>query len=247
MRNIKLVLEYHGAAFFGFQKQPGKPTIQEALEKALSSFLNRKMKIGAASGRTDAGVHAQGQVVHFKTSDRHELWQIQKGLNALLPPSIAVTEIEEVPAGFHARYSARSKVYEYRIWNHSCRSPLLAGRVAHVPYSLQIARMRKAAKRLMGKHNFRSFTSPSAIKKGNHCVRTIKRFEIKRQGDLILICVEADGFLYHMVRNMVGTLLEIGRGKRRPEDMMGILKAKDRRFSGMTAPSEGLTLIRVSY
>ena len=247
MRNIKLVLEYHGSAFFGFQMQPGKPTIQEALEKALSSFFDRKMKIGAASGRTDTGVHAEGQVVHFKTASAHELWQIQKGLNALLPPSIVAKEIAEVPAAFHARYSVRSKVYEYRIWNHSCRSPLLLGRAFHVPYLLNITKMRKAAQAFIGKHDFRSFTSVAAIKKGSSCVRTIKYCQITRQGSLIRICVEADGFLYHMIRNMVGTLLEVGRGKRKSEDIARILKAKDRRLAGMTAPSEGLTLIKVTY
>ena len=247
MRNIKLVLEYDGSAFFGFQRQPGKPTIQEALEKALSSFFNRKMKIAAASGRTDAGVHAESQVVNFKTSSSHKLWQIQKGLNALLPPSVVVKAIQEVPDDFHARYSVRSKVYEYRIWNHSCRSPLVAGRTVHVPYSLDIAAMRKAAKAFVGKHDFRSFTSVSALKKGTSCVRTIKRFQVKRQGHLIVMLIEADGFLYHMVRNIAGTLLEVGRSKRKAVEIEPILKAKDRRFSGMTAPSEGLTLTKVSY
>lgn len=247
MRNIKLVLEYNGSPFSGFQRQPGKSTIQEVLEKALSSFFDRKMKIAAASGRTDAGVHAEGQVVNFKTSTAHKLWQIQKGLNALLPPSVVVKAIKEVPADFHARYSVRSKIYEYRIWNHSCRSPLIAGRAFHVPSSLDVTAMRKAAKVFIGKHDFRSFTSVSALKKGTSCVRTIKRFQIKRQGHLIVMLVEADGFLYHMVRNIAGTLLEVGRGKRKSGDIAAILKAKDRRFSGMTAPSEGLTLIRVSY
>ena len=247
MRNIKLVLEYNGSPFSGFQRQPGKSTIQEVLEKALSSFFDRKMKIAAASGRTDAGVHAEYQVVNFKTSSAHQLWQIQKGLNALLPSSVVVKAIKEVPADFHARYSARSKVYEYRIWNHSCRSPLIAGCSCHVPDSLDIAAIRKASKVFIGKHDFRSFTSVSALKKGTSCVRTVKRFQIKRQGNLIVMLVEADGFLYHMVRNMAGTLLEVGRGKRRSGDIAAILKAKDRRFAGMTAPSEGLTLIRVMY
>jgi tRNA pseudouridine38-40 synthase len=247
MRNIKLVLEYNGSMFFGFQKQPGQPTIQEVLEKALSGFFNCKMKIAAASGRTDTGVHAEGQVVNFKTSSPYELKQIQKGLNALLPPSVVVKNIKEVPADFHARYSVRSKVYEYRIWNHPCRSPLVAGRVFHVPYPLDLAKMRKAAKVFTGKHNFQSFTSVSVMKKGSTCVRTIKGFQIKRQGHLILMYVEADGFLYHMIRNMVGTLLEVGRGKRKVETIASILEAKDRRFAGMTAPSEGLTLIRVTY
>ena len=247
MRNIKLVLEYNGSMFFGFQKQPGKPTIQEVLEKALSGFFDHEMKIASASGRTDTGVHAEGQVVNFRTSSAHKLWQIQKGLNALLPPSVVVKDIEEVPLDFHARYSVRSKIYEYRLWNHPCRSPLIACRAFHVPYPLDLARMRQAAKAFIGKHDFRSFTSVSAIKKDSSCVRTIKHFKIKRQGHLILMHVEADGFLYHMIRNMVGTLLEVGRGKRKSEDISSILKAKDRRLAGMTAPSEGLTLLKVSY
>ncbi len=247
MRNIKLVLEYDGSMFFGFQKQPGQPTIQEVLEKALSGFFNRKMKISAASGRTDTGVHAEGQVVNFKTSSTHELGRIQKGLNALLPQQVVVKEIEEVPLDFHARYSVRSKVYEYRIWNHPCRSPLVAGRACHAPYHLNVTKMRQAARAFLGKHDFRSFTSVSAIKKGSSCVRTIKCFQIKKQGHLILMHVEADGFLYHMIRNMAGTLLEVGRGKRKARDIAAILRSKDRRLAGMTAPSEGLTLIRVTY
>lgn len=256
MRNIKLVLEYHGSEFFGFQRQPGKPTVQEALEKALSKFFNRRMKIASASGRTDTGVHAEGQVVNFKTSSDQKLAQIQKGLNALLPRSIVIKEVEEVPLDFHARYGVRSKVYEYRIWNHPFRSPLAAGRVFHVPYVLNISKMRQAAKALVGKHDFRSFTSPSAIRTspesrgaspGSFYVRTVKQFQIKKQGHLVLIQVEADGFLYHMIRNMIGTLLEVGRGKRRAREIVSILKAKDRRLAGATAPSEALTLLRVTY
>ncbi len=247
MRNIKLVLEYDGATFYGFQKQPSQPTIQEVLEKALSGFFNRKMKITAASGRTDTGVHAEGQVINFKTSSLHELKKIQKGLNALLPPPVVVKEIQEVAPDFHARYSVRSKAYEYRVWNHPCRSPLIAGRVFHVPYHLNVAKMRRAAKAFLGKNNFQSFTSIAAMKKGSSCVRTIKLFQIRKKGHLILMHVEADGFLYHMIRNMAGTLLEVGRGKRKAEDIALILKAKDRRLAGMTAPSEGLTLIRVIY
>lgn len=256
MRNIKLVLEYNGAAFFGFQKQPGKPTVQEVLEKALSRFFAHKMKISAASGRTDTGVHAEGQVVNFRTSSDRNLGAIQKGLNALLPPPVVVKETEEVPPGFHARYSVRSKVYEYRIWNHSCRSPLIAGRAFHVPYHLDIAKMRPAARAFCGKHNFRSFTSPSQMRhppstirhpQKERFVRTIKRFQIKKQGHLILMRVEADGFLYHMIRNMAGTLLEVGRGKRKVGEMATILRAKDRRLAGMTAPADGLTLLSVQY
>jgi len=252
MRNIKLILEYDGAPFSGFQWQPGKPTVQEALERALSKFFDRKMKIVAASGRTDAGVHAEGQVVNFRASGDHELWQIQKGLNAYLPPSVAVKSIAEVPDAFHARYSAKSKAYQYCVWNSPCRSPLRAGRAAHIAYSLDLPRMRKAAKELIGKHDFRSFTSERAVLKGRSgksvsFVRTLKTLRIKKEGCFLTFFFEADGFLYHMVRNIVGTLLEVGRGKREPDAMAKILKAKDRRFSGMTAPAEGLILVKVRY
>jgi len=248
MRNIKLVLEYDGAAFFGFQKQPGKPTIQEALEKALSTFFRHKMKITAASGRTDSGVHAEEQVVNFKVSSPEPLKRIQRGLNALLPDSVVIKTIQEASQDFHARYSLRSKTYEYRVWNHSYRSPLMAGRVFHVSYPLDLASMRKATRFLTGRHVFRSFTSPAMMKKKDaSCVRTIKRFQIKKRGHLILFQIEADGFLYHMIRNMVGTLLEVGRGKKIPAAMTAILKAKNRSSAGMTAPSEGLTLLKVKY
>ncbi len=250
LRNIKLVLEYEGSTFSGFQKQPGKPTVQQALEKALSSFFDRRMKISAASGRTDTGVHAEGQVVNFRTSSNRELWQIQKGLNALLPPPVVVKSVEEVPADFHARYSAKAKIYEYRIWNHSCRAPLLAGGTYHVPQSLNLAAMRKAGKHLTGRHDFRSFTSEAQVAKGRRgvsFVRTVKNLRIRRRGSLLTLHIEADGFLYHMVRNIVGTLLEVGRGKRKPSDIAVILKAQARRFSGSTAPARGLALIKVTY
>jgi len=252
MRNIKLVLEYDGSAFFGFQRQPGRPTIQESLEKALSAFFDRKMKIASASGRTDAGVHAAGQVVNFKTSSDRDLRKIQKGLNAHLPPEIVVKSAEEVPADFHARYNAKSKVYEYRAWNSPFRSPLTAGRAFHVPYSLDLSAMRRAAKHFTGRHDFRSFTSETVVLKGRgkkeaDFVRTLKVVRITKVGSLLTFHFEADGFLYHMVRNLVGTLLEVGRGKRKPSDIPSILGAKSRRFSGNTAPSEGLFLQRVSY
>lgn len=247
MRNIKLVLEYNGSTFFGFQRQPNHPTIQEALEKALSGFFDRKMKITAASGRTDTGVHAEGQVVNFNTTSTRPIPQIQKGLNALLPTSIVVKAIEEVPLDFHARYSAKSKVYEYQIWNHPCRSPLLGDRAYHVPYCLNITAMQRAAKYLIGRHDFRSFASVSAMKKESTCIRTIQQFRIQQRGYLLVIYVEADGFLYHMIRNMVGTLLEVGKRKRKPDDIKDILKAKDRRSADMTAPSHGLTLLKVTY
>lgn len=248
MRNIKLVLEYDGAPYFGFQRQPRHRTVQEALEKALSSLLNRPAKITAASGRTDTGVHARGQVVNFRTDAPMDLLSVRKGLNALLPRDIAVLSAEEVPASFHARYSARQKTYEYQIWNQAVRSPLRAARAFHVTGPLNLARMRRAARKLLGCHDFRSFCAadPSGKDREN-TVRTLSRFEVLKKGPLLRIVVTGDGFLYKMVRNLVGTLLEIGSGKMSLEDLDTILKARDRRKAGKTAPAHGLTLISVDY
>lgn len=252
VRNIKLVLEYDGAPFFGFQKQPGRSTIQQALEHALSKFFNQPMKISAASGRTDTGTHAEDQVVNFRTASDRDPGSIRKGLNAHLPPHIVVKSVEEVSPDFHSRYNAKSKIYEYRVWNAPFRSPLLDARVFHVPFRLNLSEIRKAARRLVGRHDFSSFTSESALSRGPgkkkvSRIRTVKKISIQKKGDLLIFQVEADGFLYHMVRNIVGTLLEVGRGKRRSEEMTKILRAKSRRFSGNTAPAKGLTLHQVIY
>lgn len=248
VRNIKLVLEYDGSQFHGFQKQPHHPTVQEVLEKALSKLLNQKTKISAASSRTDAGVHAEHQVVNFKTSSSRSLEQIQKGLNALLPKTVAIKQIKEVPADFHARYSAKSKMYEYHIWNHPIRSPLLAGKTVHFPYALNLAMMRKGALLLKGRHDFRSFCAAgsTAMEKGN-TVRVIHQFTLRKRGDLIIFKVAANGFLYHMVRNLVGTLLELGQGHISLTDLKAILHSKDRKLAGVTAPAAGLVLVDVTY
>ena len=248
MRNIKLVLEYDGAPFSGFQKQPDRPSVQEALENALSRFFNRRMKIGAASGRTDAGAHATCQVVNFKIKSSRDLAQIQRGLNAFLPPAIGVKEISEVPEDFHARYSVQSKTYEYWIWNHPIRSPLLAGRVYHVPYRLNLVRMRLASKLLIGRRDFKSFcaSGSKAGERGN-TFRTIERLEIKKEGALLKLKIQADGFLYHMVRNIVGTLNDVGRGRLKPSDVREIIEKKDRRYAGAIAPPQGLFLLQVKY
>ena len=254
VRNIKLILEYDGSAFFGFQKQPRHPTIQQALETALSKLFSQKTKIQAASGRTDSGVHAQCQVVNFKIKNRLAVEKIQRGLNALLPHAIAVKAAEEVELDFHARYGARTKVYEYRIWNSPVRSPLNAGRTCHIPYLLNFARLQQGAALLKGRHDFRSFAAtdgakdkPARKSDRKNTVRTIKRFQIKRHGPLIIFRVEADGFLYHMVRNLVGTLIEVGRGKLTLADLRRILLGKDRSLAGPTAPASGLTLVDVTY
>lgn len=244
-RNIKLVLEYDGSRFFGFQRQNEKPTIQSELEKALSRLFNRSMKIQAASGRTDSGVHAAGQVVNFKTGSSLRLEKIQAGLNALLPSEIAVKKIEEAPLDFHARYDARWKTYEYLVFNSKTRSPLVNGRAYRFPYPLEIQKMRKAARHLKGRHNFKAFqASGSSVKKS---VRSIRRFTVEKKNVWVRFTVEADGFLYHMVRNLVGTLLEVGRGRMTDKEFMKVLKSRKRFLAGPTAPAHGLTLSRVDY
>jgi len=247
VRNIRLILEYNGSSFFGFQKQPQAPTIQAALESALSRLLNQKTKIQAASGRTDTGVHAEYQVVNFKTAHGMPLPQIQKGLNALLPAPIAVKKVTAMPVDFHARYHARSKVYEYRIWNAPVRSPLTE-RAVHIPGKLDTVKMKKGILILKGRHDFRSFASsrgPSYPDKDT--VRTISRFQLIEEGHLLTFRVEADGFLYHMVRNLMGALVELGKGKITLNELRKILQSKDRRLAGSMAPAEGLTLTRVTY
>jgi tRNA pseudouridine38-40 synthase len=245
MRNIKLTLEYDGSKFFGFQRQPNHLSVQESLESALSKFFNQPMKIAAASGRTDTGVHAEAQIVNFKTASDKSVAQIQKALNALLPESVAVKKVQQVSDDFHARYSAKSKTYEYCVWNAAVRSPLFGTRAWHIYDPLDIKIMRQAARILIGRHDFRAFCAANGSAKTS--VRTIKKFLIKSQNHRIVFTLEADGFLYHMVRNIVGTVVELGQGQLKLKDIKAILQSKDRAKAGRTAPARGLTLVRVTY
>ncbi|MBN1688774.1 MAG: tRNA pseudouridine(38-40) synthase TruA [Candidatus Omnitrophica bacterium] len=255
VRNIKLTLEYDGSSFYGFQRQPHFPTVQETLEQALSKLFNSRMKIKAASGRTDAGVHAENQIVNFYTRSLLAAEKIQRGLNHYLPASVVVKKTEAVPLSFHARYDVRSKVYEYRIWNSIHRSPLSANQTWHIPVALDLKAMRSAAGYFVGTHDFRSFCVKTSLtfKKGSGdicqrgTVRTVRSVEITKREEMIRIRVEANGFLHHMVRNIVGTLVEVGQGKIGPKDVRGILLAKDRTRAGRNAPACGLRLLNVSY
>ncbi len=254
MRNIKIVLEYDGSKFFGFQKQPRKITVQSSLEKAMARLFDRPVKIKAASGRTDAGVHARHQVVNFKVDSRLQPYQIQRGLNRYLPADISVMAVEEAAENFNARFDVQSKIYEYRVWNGPVRSPLEAPSSHHVMARLNLPAMRKAAKLLTGRLDFAAFCGADARrgKKGfsekkTHTVRTVRRFDIRRKGFLIRFILEGDGFLNHMVRNMVGTVLDVGRGRLRWSDVPEILRQKDRRKAGMAVPACGLTLVSVTY
>lgn len=245
MRNIKLTLEYDGSKFFGFQRQTDKPTIQAALEEALSKLFDQPMKIAAAAGRTDSGVHARGQVVNFRVDSPLSLNKIQTGLNALLPYEIVVTQAEEAPGDFHARYGAKAKTYEYLVLNSRLRSPLLNGRAYRFPYPLDLAKMKKAARKLVGCHDFKAFQAAGSNVKSSR--RFVHRLTIERKRNLIRFIIEADGFLYHMVRNIVGTLLEVGRGSLAGQDFLKVFRSRKRVLAGPTVPAEGLTLVSVDY
>lgn len=248
VRNIKITLEYDGGSFFGFQKQGSHPTIQAALENAMSRLFNREMKIKAASGRTDTGVHALGQVVNFYCVSPLALWKIQAALNALLPEAVAVVDIEEEAADFHARYSAKSKIYEYRIWNSPFRAPLRGKMAWHVSDPLDLTEMRRGMKFFLGKHDFKAFAAADPAKKRpQDTVRNILALDLKTSDKLLRMRVQADGFLYHMVRNIAGTLAEIGLGKKKASDIPQILRSKDRGKAGRMAPACGLILAEVLY
>lgn len=248
MRNIKLTIAYDGTNYHGFQEQRGTglPTVQEVLEKCLLELTGRVVRVIGAS-RTDAGVHARGQVVNFDATG----WSIPAeriplALNGILPEDIAVLAAEEVAPHFHARFSARAKVYRYTIYNSRIPSPFWRLYSYFVPRPLNIEAMQEAGRYLEGRHDFASFqASGSAVKE---TVRTLFQVEVEREGrELIHLLFRGDGFLYHMVRIMVGTLIEVGLGKREPREVLAILAARDRKAAGPTAPPHGLCLERVEY
>jgi len=187
-------------------------------------------------------------VISFKTGSAMPAPQMKRGLNALLPRDVAVVEAREAAADFHARYGAKWKVYEYCIWNSPVRSPLLAARTYHVPQALDLKKMRAAARLLKGRHDFRSFCAadPAKKEKGS-TVRTLRRFDVTAEGPLVRVRVEGNGFLYKMVRNLVGTLVDAGAGRMEVREISEILAAKDRKKAGKTVPPQGLTLLKVSY
>jgi tRNA pseudouridine38-40 synthase len=244
-RNFKLILQYDGMDYHGSQLQVGVRTIQGVLEEALEKVLGVKTRIHA-SGRTDTGVHALGQVVHFFADSDIAPEQLIGRLNDLLPEDIRILSAEEVPATFHSRYGATSKVYRYTILNAKIHGRYCATSAYVFPAKLDLDRMRKAAEYLVGTHDFSAFgVNPGQEVKSP--VKTIKRLEVRQQGNYIFIEVEADGFLYKMVRSIVGTLVKVGVGKIEPEQMPAILASRDRCRAGATAPPQGLCLVEVKY
>ena len=247
VKNIFLKIEYVGTKYHGWQTQKKSPktaTIQQTIETVLAKILQQKIKL-IASGRTDAGVHAKGQCANFKAESKMPLKKLQTAVNSLLPGDIRVKAIKYVKEDFHCRYHAKSKVYRYLIINDAHGSAFLRETAMQFHKKLNIRLMQKEAFILKGRHDFKSFQA--ADKKEKSSKRTIKNISVKKQGKLIAIDIEADGFLYNMVRNIVGTLLEIGRGKIAPGAMKEILKQRDRKSAGPTAPAKGLCLLKVNY
>lgn len=243
-RTIRLVLRYDGTDFHGWQIQPGLRTVQEVLEAALGQLTGNRPST-TASGRTDAGVHALGQVVHFHTGSRHAPATFVKALNALLPPDVRVLAALEVPQAFHATLDARAKLYRYVIDNGPIADPFQLRHAWHVHHPLDDRAMHRAAQALRGRHDFRSFETHWPNRTSS--VRTIGQVAVSRMGPLVWVDVEADGFLYNMVRAITGSLVMVGLGKWPEDRVRQVIEAEDRRQAGPTAPPQGLFLVRVRY
>ncbi|HTM63691.1 MAG TPA: tRNA pseudouridine(38-40) synthase TruA [Gammaproteobacteria bacterium] len=241
---VALGIEYDGFDFYGWQSQPGMKTIQGTLQDALSKVANEPIEIICA-GRTDAGVHATGQVIHFDTRAKRHLDAWIFGTNVHLPPSIGVRWSRQVDYSFHARFKAISRRYRYVIYNHPVRPAILSSRCSWHYYPLDVDLMRTAASFLIGEQDFSSFRSSKC--NSNSPMRNITDFTIERRGDFVIFEIEANAFLHHMVRNIAGTLMKIGAGFRDTEWMQEVLHAKSRKVAAETAPAGGLYLVRVTY
>ncbi|MEW6731200.1 MAG: tRNA pseudouridine(38-40) synthase TruA [Acidobacteriota bacterium] len=243
MRNIKLTLQYDGTNYCGWQIQPNGTTIQGLISQFLARLEGQAITLHGA-GRTDAGVHAHGQVANFVTQRAISCIQLRRAINANLPPDIRVVDVEEVDAAFHARYSARCKTYQYQIALSEIVSPFEYRYLYHYPYALAIEPMQIATQALLGTHDFAAFATATEVVT---TTRTIKTVELTQQGDRFRLNITGDGFLRYMVRTIVGTLIEIGRGRRNSGEIKEILQSRDRTRAGPTAPACGLTLLNVEY
>jgi tRNA pseudouridine38-40 synthase len=243
---LALCIEYDGSAFHGWQAQsdPRLPTVQESLEKALGRVADHPVRVHCA-GRTDTGVHASGQVVHFDTASIRPLKAWIQGVNSLLPPQIAVLDALQVPAEFHARFSALSRRYRYRISNRPVRPAINAGILTHCHIPLDERAMHEAGQLLLGERDFTSFRGAGC--QSNTPMRNVMSLVVSRQGEEVLIDIEANAFLLHMVRNVAGVLMVIGEGRQPPSWAGEVLAARDRTVAASTAPANGLCLVEVRY
>jgi len=244
MRNIRLLIEYEGTHYAGWQWQKNDRTIQETLSKAIGQIVQEPIKIYGAS-RTDAGVHALGQVANFKTTSNIPGERLLHAINFYLPHDITVKDAAEVTESFHAQYGAKSKAYQYTLLNDWIRTSLNWDFCHVCGFQLDMGKMIAASMYIIGTHDFTSFTTKAGCEK--HRIRTVKNLDIIKEGKYIYFTVEADGFLYNMVRTIVGTLIEVGRGKITAERVKDILDARNRNLAGPTAPAKGLCLIEVKY
>lgn len=245
MRNFKITIAYDGSRYKGWQRQKNEnSTIQGKIEDVLSKMTGENIEI-IGSGRTDSGVHAYGQVANFKTFSSMKTWEIKDYLYTYLPEDIVVTKIQEVPRNFHARYNVISKTYVYKIWSAPYHNPFKRKYMEHIPEKLNIPTMEEAAGFLIGEHDFTSYCSSKSKKKSN--VRRIHSIRIHQEGPLMEITLQANGFLYNMVRIIVGTLLEVGHGRMSPEQVEAILQGQKRALAGPTISPKGLYLVEVEY
>jgi tRNA pseudouridine38-40 synthase len=245
LQGHKLTLAYRGTGFSGWQCQPGKRTVQECLETALEKIWGQKISL-QGSGRTDTGVHALGQIASFNAPRRHAAADLLRALNANLPPDVRVVTCRLVTPAFHARFDAAGKTYRYLVWNRPVQDPFTLDTHWHVPRPLDLAAMRRAARQLLGEHDFASFTSNPGYERES-TVRVMRRASITRSGAVLAFHFTADGFLYRMVRNLVGALVKVGLGRITVRDFGHILRSRSRSEAPATAPACGLYLVGVKY
>lgn len=242
---LKITIAYDGSKYAGWQIQPNGKTIQEEIEKALLKITSKEVKVIGA-GRTDAGVHAKGQVAHFTLTTKPK--SLQKSLNALLPKDISIIDLEEVPDIFHARFSATEKCYTYTITTADVQSPFDLPFALHYTYPLDLEKIKQAIPYLIGKHDFSAFANEAKLfQKGKNPTKDLKEIKLKQNDNGLSLTFRGDGFLYKMVRNLTGLLLDIGRGKRDPGDAKKVLDSKDRKKGSPAAPAHGLTLTAIKY
>ena len=246
IRNLMVTISYDGSCYHGWQVQKNAVTVQDVFQTALQKILEEIPEIKGCS-RTDTGVHANMYTVSFKTNSKIKCENLIYALNRFLPSSIAAYNCKDMPADFHARYSCKGKEYIYKIWNHKIRNPFLSGRTLHYWYPLDIEKLNEAAQKFIGAHDFTSFATLDKRETKN-MVRNVEYFKVyETEQNLIEMQVKADGFLYNMVRIMVGTLLRVAQGKIKPEEIPEIINSKCRKNAGPTAPAHGLYLNKVFY